>query len=83
MDAHAILCDQHDTVAGITFTGAAACKLDVNERVARFNADGDNAALADVGEFIERRFLHGALLRRKEQFAGLQPRHILLVRVGF
>ena len=67
---------------GSPSSDAAARQFHVNQRVARLNADGDDAALADVGKFVERGFLHRALLRGEEQFAGLRPRHVLLVRVG-
>src|ERR1017187_2015333 len=86
MDAHAIPGDQHDAITGILdlvlFNNAPASKFHVNQRVARLDGNGDDAAFAHVGEFIERRFLHRALFRGEEKFAGLFPRRIFLVRVG-
>ena len=65
-DAHAVSRDENDIVARIAFARAAARELHVNQRVAWLDADGDDAALADVGKFIERCFFHCALLRRKK-----------------
>ena len=66
----------------VAFAGAAARQFHFNQCIIRINADGDDAALSDVGKFIERRFLDRALLRCKEQFTRLCPRHIFFIRVG-
>ena len=59
----------------------AGGQFHVDQRVARLDADGDDAAFADVGEILQRGLLDRALLGGKEQKAGLFPRHVFLVRV--
>ena len=56
---------------------------DVNERVALFDADADDAAVADVGEFFQGGFLDGALGGGEEDEIGLRPGVVLLVGAGF
>ena len=51
-----------------------AGQLHIDQRIARFNEDCDNPALADVAELRKRGFLDGPLLRRKEEKICLLPR---------
>ena len=48
--------------------------LTLDERVALLDADGDDAALADVGEILERGFLDRALLGGEEDEVRLLSR---------
>ena len=45
----------------VVFNNAAAGELGVDEGVALFNGDGDDAAFAHVAKFIQRSFFDGAL----------------------
>ena len=65
-NTHAFFGNQHHIVAVVAFTRAATREFHIDQIIARFNADGDDATLADVGKIAQGRFLHGALLRGKE-----------------
>src|SRR5207253_2133405 len=80
-DAHALARDEHDIVTRIfhvvIFNNRPAREFHLNQPVARLDADGNDAALSNVGEFVERSLLDRALLGGKEQFAPLLPGYIL------
>ena len=55
--------------------------LHLDEVVALLDADGDDAALAAVGEILQRGFLHRALLRGEEDVAARVPGDVVALRV--
>ena len=61
----------------------AGGQVDVNEHVALFDADGDDAAAMDVGKFLQGGFLDSALRGGAEDEVGLAPGEVLLVGAGF
>ncbi len=85
MNTHAVPGNQHNAITRIfhliLFHYAAARQFDINQRVARFNGDGDDASFADIGKFVKRGLLYRALLGGKEEFTRLFPRDIFLVGV--
>src|SRR5439155_14397056 len=70
-DAHAVARDEDDFVL-------ARRQFDINQRVARLDSDGDDAAFADIGELLERGLFYGAQFRREEDEPGLLPRLVFV-----
>ncbi len=68
--------DQHDFVMAIG-------ELHVDEDVAFLDGDGDDAALAHVGELGKGRFLHRAFAGGEEKVGVLLPGDVLAVGTGF